>query len=54
MVRLFGLAVLAFVVLKLTGVIGWSWWWLAIPFGVAALVALGYFASWVLDKKGIR
>lgn len=27
-----GLLGVAFVVLKLTGVIGWSWWWVTAPF----------------------
>lgn len=27
-----GLLGVAFVVLKLTGVISWSWWWVALPF----------------------
>ena len=28
----FGLLGIAFVVLKLVGVINWSWWWVTIPF----------------------
>lgn len=33
-----GLLGIVFVVLKLTGVIDWSWWWVTLPFyGVLAL-----------------
>ena len=37
-----GLLGVAFVVLKLTGVIAWSWWWVTAPFwgGLALLAAL--------------
>lgn len=36
-----GLLGVAFVVLKLTGFIDWSWWWVTLPFwGGAALVLL--------------
>jgi hypothetical protein len=31
-VSLIGLTGLAFVILKLTGVINWSWWWVTLPF----------------------
>jgi len=42
-INILGLLGVAFVVLKLTGVIDWSWWWVTIPFwgGLAlSLVAL--------------
>lgn len=37
-----GLLGVAFVVLKLCGVIDWSWWWVTLPFwgGIAFLLAL--------------
>lgn len=36
---------LVFLVLKLTGVIGWSWWWVTVPlWGPITLVA----AVWIL------
>ena len=37
-----GLLGVAFVVLKLTGVIDWSWWWVTIPFwgGLAILLII--------------
>jgi uncharacterized membrane protein YqhA len=34
----FSLLGVAFVVLKLTGVIGWSWWWVLLPFYAGFLV----------------
>ena len=35
-----GLLSIAFIVLKLTGVISWSWWWVLLPlWGPLALVA---------------
>lgn len=37
-----GLLGTAFVILKLCGVIGWSWWWVTVPFwGPLALVLAG-------------
>lgn len=36
-----GLLGVAFVVLKLTGVINWSWWWVTLPFwGGGAIILL--------------
>lgn len=36
-----GLLSIAFIVLKLTGVISWSWWWVLLPlWGPLALVAV--------------
>jgi len=36
-----GLLGVAFVVLKLTGVIDWSWWWVTLPFwGMFALILI--------------
>jgi hypothetical protein len=37
-----GLLGVAFVVLKLTGVIDWSWWWVTLPFwgGIALVLAV--------------
>lgn len=38
-ISVLGLLGVAFVVLKLTGVINWSWWWVTLPFwGGFALV----------------
>ena len=35
-----GLLTVAFVVLKLTGVIAWSWWWVLSPLWISAGLAL--------------
>ena len=37
-----GLLGVAFVILKLTGVIDWSWWWVTLPFwgGLALFAAI--------------
>lgn len=35
-----GLLGVAFVILKLTGVINWSWWWVTIPFWGGLAIAL--------------
>jgi len=41
-IGVFGLLGVVFVTLKLTGVIGWSWWWVTVPFwgGLALVVAV--------------
>jgi membrane protein YdbS with pleckstrin-like domain len=39
-VGVLGLLGVAFVVLKLTGVINWSWWWVTCPFWAVAAIAL--------------
>jgi len=41
----FGLLGVAFIVLKLTGVIAWSWWWVLAPFwvGIAIFIAMAIF-----------
>ncbi|MFW5438758.1 hypothetical protein [Paenibacillus apiarius] len=48
-----GLLGVAFVVLKLTGVIGWSWWWVTLPFwgGVALVVVILLVVLLVLGIK---
>lgn len=33
----FGLLTIVFIVLKLTGVIAWSWWWVLSPIWIALL-----------------
>lgn len=35
-----GLLGVAFVVLKLCGIINWSWWWVTIPFWGPIVIAL--------------
>ncbi len=36
---------IAFVVLKLCGVIGWSWWWVTLPFWIGIAFALTLVAA---------
>jgi len=51
-----GLLGVAFVVLKLTGVINWSWWWVTLPFwgGLALALALFLLAIIVFAVKEAR
>ena len=59
-IGVFGLLGVAFVVLKLTGVIDWSWWWVTCPFWIG-LAIIGVFIlisvlavniqDWVLSKR---
>lgn len=51
-VGFFGVLTIVFVVLKLTGVIDWSWWWVLSPLGISwavglavVLVVLGVLAA---------
>jgi len=46
-IGVFGLLGVAFVVLKLTGFIHWSWWWVTLPFwgGFALLLAVILIAA---------
>lgn len=50
------LLLVAFIVLKLCGVIGWSWWWVLAPFwipaGFAALVLLVLGLCWIFIHLG--
>lgn len=36
-----GLLTIVFIVLKLTGFIDWSWWWILSPFWIGALIVVG-------------
>ena len=55
-----GLLTIAFVVLKLTGVIAWSWWWVLSPLwisfglgvGVLAIVGIVFLVLWLIDLGG--
>lgn len=50
-----GLLLLAFIVLKLTGVISWSWWWVLAPVWLPiALVLLLLAVSLVYMKIKMR
>lgn len=50
---IFGLLGIVFVVLKLTHVIDWSWWWVTFPFWgglvlVLGLAAIGFLGAFVI------
>lgn len=56
-----GLLLVAFIVLKLTGVISWSWWWVMAPLWIlAAIMLLFVIVGVIIDvarairKKNIR
>ena len=47
-----GLLTVAFIVLKLTGFIDWSWWWVLSPIWISAIIALVPIVIYVwLHKK---
>ena len=51
-----GLLTIAFIILKLCGVISWSWWWVVSPslislaLIIAALLGLGLIALFLVRK----
>ena len=50
-----GLLTVAFIVLKLTGVIAWSWWWVLSPIWIVfllviALLVAGGLITWYINK----
>ena len=47
----FGLLTIAFVVLKLVGVIHWKWVWVLSPVWISALVVIVLIAVWVWILK---
>lgn len=48
-VGFFGLLFITFLVLKLTEVIDWSWWWVTAPlWGGVALVAAGFVIFFII------
>ena len=46
-----GLLTVAFIVLKLTGIINWSWWWVLSPVWISAIIALVVIVIIVLFYK---
>jgi hypothetical protein len=43
-----GFLTLIFIVLKITGFIAWSWWWVLSPLWISALASLFLFAMFFL------
>jgi hypothetical protein len=39
---------LVFIVLKLVGVIAWSWWWVLAPFWIPLAIAIAWFGIFLL------
>ena len=48
------LLLVAFIVLKLTGVIDWSWWWVLSPLWIPLCLLIVGFAIWfiIMTIKG--
>ena len=46
-----GLLTVAFIVLKLTHVIDWSWWWVLSPVWIPFVIVLGLFALYGILSK---
>lgn len=45
----FGLLTIVFIVLKLTGVVAWSWWWVLAPIWIPVLIsAVVVFTVWIV------
>ena len=48
------LLTIAFIVLKLTNVIDWSWWWVLSPFWISlvvGLIAIAAYATYIVGTK---
>ncbi len=49
------LLLLAFIILKLTGFINWSWWWVLspmwIPLTIVVVIYVGWFMTEVIKKR---
>jgi hypothetical protein len=48
------LLLIVFIVLKLTGVINWSWWWVLSPLwislGIVVVILIGFGIYWIIKK----
>lgn len=42
-----GLLTIVFIVLKLCGVITWSWWWVLSPLWISVVIVLVILAIWI-------
>lgn len=43
-----GLLTIVFIILKLTDVIDWSWWWVLSPIWISLLIAVVFVVGFVL------
>lgn len=48
-----GLLTVAFIVLKLTGIINWSWWWVLSPVWIHVIIVLvvTVISIWLYSKR---
>lgn len=46
-----GLLTIVFIVLKLIGVIGWSWWWVLSPIWISVVIVLLLVVAMILVKE---
>jgi len=45
-----GLLGIVFIVLKLTGVINWSWWWVLAPFWIPiSIIIILFMIVWLIE-----
>ena len=51
---LWGVVLIVFVVLKLTGLIAWSWWWVLSPCWIAVIFWVLFIAVWVACRFLLR
>lgn len=49
-IGVFGLLGVAFVVLKLAGIISWSWWLVLLPFYGGFVIAILIFVVWLFSQ----
>ena len=51
-IGIFDVVGIVFIILKLVGVINWSWWWVLAPIWIpVVLVLLILFLVWLTDDK---
>ena len=51
-IGIFGILGVVFVILKLTGYIDWSWWWVTVPFwGVLTVQLLAAIIVYLIFKR---
>ena len=58
-IGLAGILGVVFIVLKLTGVIDWSWWWVTLPFWagfaiILLLVVAFFLVKWIFKLGGVK
>lgn len=47
-ISVLGLLGIVFIVLKLVGVIAWSWWWVLAPFWIPLAIVLAVLLVWLV------